>query len=212
MQKVCTIYNISYSQLCNIMQLGVWSIFGYLNRSPTGKFELILLHVCFLCQDSSLPLVCDLLGVTVDQMNNVLEHKTFEELPFILKDQLFWFVFTERGFESRRICSSFLAFLPGIGCNYGKDHSKSTFQVFQVLYFPGVFNISEVKDIKSLPMPWKFSPVRTLWLKPLSIGRSLLSSWCRLQWLAWEFWMLSVSTMTLAASECNMQNMWSFPT
>ena len=97
--------------------------------------------------------MCDLLGVTVDQMNNVLEHKTFEELPFILKDQLFWFVFTERGFESRRICSSFLAFLPGIGCNYGKDHSKSTFQVFQVLYFPGVFNISEVKDIKSLPMP-----------------------------------------------------------
>jgi len=33
--------------------------------------------------------VCDLLGVTVDQMNNVLEHKTFEELPFILKDPLF---------------------------------------------------------------------------------------------------------------------------
>lgn len=27
-----------------------------------------------------------------------------------------FFVFTERGFESRRICSSFLAFLPGIGC------------------------------------------------------------------------------------------------
>lgn len=29
-------------------------------------------------QDKSLPLVCDLLGVTLDQMNNVLEHKTFE--------------------------------------------------------------------------------------------------------------------------------------
>ena len=33
--------------------------------------------------------MCDLLGVTVDQMNNVLEHKTFEELPFIMKDPLF---------------------------------------------------------------------------------------------------------------------------
>ncbi len=72
------------------MQLGVWSIFAYLNSDPlkvSSKF--ILRHVCFVCQDSSLPLVCDLLGVTVDQMNNVLEHKTFEELPFIMKDPHF---------------------------------------------------------------------------------------------------------------------------
>ena len=35
--------------------------------------------VGILDQDPSLPLVCDLLGVTNEQMNNVLEHKTFED-------------------------------------------------------------------------------------------------------------------------------------
>lgn len=30
-------------------------------------------------QDKTLPLVCDLLGVTSEQMNDVLEHKTFED-------------------------------------------------------------------------------------------------------------------------------------